>query len=320
MPEGVFSNLNAAGFTIGQQLVQHPAIKAVGFTGSIAGGRALFDLANQRKEPIPFFAEMGSTNPIIFLDDAFENDNLQNWVEKYTDSLLKDAGQFCTNPGLIIGLDTPYFHSFLAKAATTIANHPSYCMLHPTIQENYNRGKANAEKQNFVSILTTVKKQKANYAAQTILKTDAINFISNPELHHEVFGPFALAVVCQSVEEITEIITKLEGQLTGTLVGTNTTIEKNKVLVAALRNRVGRLILNGVPTVVEVCGAMQHGGPYPASTDSRFGAVGTHSVNRWTRPISYQNWPNSLLPIELKNENPLIVWREINGQFTQESL
>jgi len=320
MPNGVFSNLNSSGFEVGQALVQHPNIKGVGFTGSIKGGRALFDLAAQRPEPIPVFAEMGSINPVIFLPEAL-NSKANDWAKTYAGSITLGSGQFCTNPGLLIAIQSESLNEFAKTLAEEIVKIEPSCMLHPNIAGAYDTNKAKATSQDGIEILATYEQEvKNNYGCQIVSKVSGSTFLENPTLHQEVFGPFSLLVACENETQLAQIIQKLEGQLTGTIIATDTEIANNPNIVSALQNRVGRIIFNGVPTGVEVCPSMQHGGPYPASTDSRFTAVGVDSIKRWVRPFSFQSWPNSLLPDALKNENPLNILRNINGVKTIDKL
>ncbi|MGB1042313.1 MAG: aldehyde dehydrogenase (NADP(+)) [Tenacibaculum sp.] len=320
MPNGVFSNLNSSGIEVGQQLVMHPQIKAVGFTGSIKGGRALLDLAAKRKEPIPVFAEMGSTNPVILLPKSVEN-KTETIVKNLSESITNDAGQFCTNPGLILGIKSNALSEFINALTASLNKKQAACMLHPTIVAAYERNKTSIINQNGVIKVSENKTHThTNYATPIITTVQGNTFLENPTLHQEVFGPFSIVVQCDNTEQLEKIITNLEGQLTGTLVSDENEITEYSSLIAALQNRVGRIIFNGVPTGVEVCASMVHGGPYPASSDSRFTAVGTNSIKRWVRPFSYQNWPNELLPDALKNSNPLQILRYVNGKFTKEEI
>ncbi|NVJ89378.1 MAG: aldehyde dehydrogenase (NADP(+)) [Flavobacteriaceae bacterium] len=316
MPEGVFSNLNSSGIEVGQLLVSHPEVKAVGFTGSIRGGRALLDLAAKRKEPIPVFAEMGSINPVVLLPKALENRS--NEIAKtYAGSITLGTGQFCTNPGLILGIQSDELNNFTKSLASEINKIPPTCMLHHKIFEGYKTNKQKVESQDNVEVVAEFNGDvKMNYAAQTIVKVKGIDFLNNSNLHLEVFGPFSMLVECENQEQLEQVIANLEGQLTGTIICDDNELQQYDNIVSAMQNRVGRIIFNGVPTGVEVCESMVHGGPYPASTDSRFSAVGITSIKRWVRPFSYQNWPNNLLPNELKNENPLQIFRSINGVKT----
>ena len=300
MPEGVFSNLNSKGIEVGQRLVKHPKIKAVGFTGSIRGGRALLDLAAQRSEPIPVFAEMGSINPVVITQNALEY-NGSKWAETYAGSITLGTGQFCTNPGLILGIKSRELTSFTEELAEKIVTIDPMVMLHPNIKSAYGRMKSEVTGQSGVSVLSAPLEVETNYADQAVATVDGSAFLSNPKLHTEVFGPFSIVVQCEDEAQLLEIIENLEGQLTGTIIAEDSDLPNLHKIVDEMRQRVGRLIFNGVPTGVEVCPSMNHGGPYPSSTDPRFTAVGTHSVRRWVRLISYQNMPESLLPNELQN-------------------
>ena len=320
MPNGVFSNLNSSGIEVGVALVQHPAVKAVGFTGSIQGGRALFNLASQRDEPIPVFAEMGSINPVVLLPKALQTKSM-DWAKTYAGSITLGSGQFCVNPGLILGIKGEGLNNFITALSEEIIKIDPTCMLHPNIIGNYERNKSMMLEQEGVQLKATFQSDVAsNFGRQTVTTVDGTTFLSNNKLHHEVFGPYSMVVQCENLAQLEEIISGLEGQLTGTIIAEDEELEVNSNVVEALRNRVGRMIFNGVPTGVEVCPSMVHGGPYPASTDSRFTAVGVKSIARWVRPVTYQNWPNKFLPDALKNENPLGVLRLVNNELTREKI
>jgi len=320
MPNGVFSNLNSSGIEVGVQLVQHPQVKAVGFTGSIKGGRALFDIAAKREEPIPVFAEMGSINPVVILPRALEVDS-EKWAKTYAGSITLGAGQFCTNPGLILGIKSAMLNSFVKRLSQEIVKIDPTCMLHPNIYESYKKNKETSFSQSGVEVVADYSPTvNNNYAKQAVVTVDGATFLKNTTLHHEVFGPYSLVVQCDNTKELEQIIATLEGQLTGTILTDSIEAKDYTDVISALSNRVGRIIFNGVPTGVEVCPAMQHGGPYPASTDSRFTAVGIHSIKRWIRPFSYQDWPNELLPKELQNENPLQISRLVNGNHSSNKI
>ncbi len=320
MPNGVFSNLNSSGIEVGQQLVVNPKVKAVGFTGSIKGGRALLDLAAKREEPIPVFAEMGSINPVVILPKALENRH-QEIAKTYANSITLGTGQFCTNPGLILGIKSENLTSFINNLSDEIIKINPSCMLHPNIKKGYNANKEKVVSQENVTITANYEAEvENNYAQQTVVSVNGKDFLENSTLHLEVFGPFSMVVQCENENELEQIIANLEGQLTGTIISDENEVNNYTSLVAALQNRVGRIIFNGVPTGVEVCESMVHGGPYPASTDSRFTAVGINSIKRWVRPFSYQDWPNSLLPKELQNENPLDIFRTVEGKRTNQKI
>lgn len=316
MPNGVFSNINSSGIDVGVQLVKHPYVKAVGFTGSIKGGRALYDMASQRKEPIPVFAEMGSINPVVILPEALKN-RTESLAKTYANSITLGTGQFCTNPGLILGIKSENLSNFIQSLSDEIVKIEPSCMLHPNIIGAYENNKQNAVSQPELNVVADYQSNvQSNYARQTITTVKGSTFLENPALHQEVFGPYSIVVQCESAEQLETLIMQLEGQLTGTLIADNEEASEYPKVISALQNRVGRIIFNGVPTGVEVCPSMNHGGPYPSSTDSRFTAVGIHSIKRWVRPFSYQDWPNELLPDELKNENPLGVSRLINNALS----
>ena len=320
VPNGVFSNLNSSGIDVGVKLVQHSQVKAVGFTGSIRGGRALFDMASQRNEPIPVFAEMGSINPVVILPNAVKN-NGTDWAKTYASSITLGSGQFCTNPGLILGIKGNDLSNFIEVLSKEIVKIEPTCMLHPNIIGNYESNKAKMQEQAGLKTTAALNKDVSNnYGRQVITTVEGSTFLNNTTLHQEVFGPFSMVVQCENKEQLEEIILNLEGQLTGTILAEDNEIVSFSKVVSALQNRVGRIIFNGVPTGVEVCPAMVHGGPYPASTDSRFTAVGINSIKRWVRPFSFQSWPNELLPDALKNENPLKISRLIDGKTTTESV
>ncbi|RNC87713.1 MAG: aldehyde dehydrogenase (NADP(+)) [Winogradskyella sp.] len=316
MPNGVFSNLNSSGIEVGQQLVSHPEVKAVGFTGSIHGGRALLDLAAKRDEPIPVFAEMGSINPVVILPNALQNRN-ESIAKTYASSITLGTGQFCTNPGLILGIKSKSLADFIQNLSDEIVKIEPSCMLHPNIIGAYETNKQHALAQTNLSVTADYGRNvQTNYAKQAITTVEGKTFLENSTLHQEVFGPFSLVVQCENENQLEQIISQLEGQLTGTVISDGNEVADYPKIISALQNRVGRIIFNGVPTGVEVCPSMVHGGPYPSSTDSRFTAVGIHSIKRWVRPFSYQQWPNTLLPDELKNENPLDISRLVNGEQT----
>lgn len=320
MPNGVFSNLNSSGIEVGEKLVTHPKVKGVGFTGSIRGGTALYKLGIQRDEPIPVFAEMGSVNPVVLFPSAL-TDRKDYWASQYAASITLGAGQFCTNPGLLIGLKGKALDRFIDALGTQLSILEPTCMLHPDIYENYEKGRNEISNHKKVSIVTKFEEELLpNHARQKLLTVDGSDFLNSPVLHNEVFGPLSLVIQCDSVEELTNILQRLEGQLTGTILGSEAEIKEYEDVINALKNRVGRIIFNRVPTGVEVCPSIFHGGPFPASTDSRFSSVGTSAIRRWVRPICFQNWFQSLLPDELQNDNPLGIMRKVNGKFMSSNI
>ncbi|HQR32430.1 MAG TPA: aldehyde dehydrogenase (NADP(+)) [Blastocatellia bacterium] len=320
MPAGVFSMLHDRGHEVGTALVKHPLTKAVGFTGSLRGGRALFDAAASRPDPIPVYAEMGSTNPVFVLPGALRERG-DALAEGMKTSVTMGVGQFCTNPGLTIGLEGDEFGKFTNKLGGLISEAPSGTMLYPGILTAYDQG----VKQ--LGELDGVTKVQSNHTAElsrtearaAMFCTSATNFLQHKVLSEEVFGPSTVVVKCDSNAELETVARNLEGHLTATIHGTEADLAEFAWLVSILENKVGRLIFNGFPTGVEVCASMHHGGPYPATTDSRTTSVGTAAISRFARPVSYQNFPQSALPVELQNENPRGIWRLVDNQFTKES-
>ena len=321
MPDGVFSNLNSSGIEVGQWLVKHPKIIAVGFTGSIKAGTALCKLAAEREEPIPVYAEMGSVNPVVILPSALKK-NAEEWAEKYAGSITAGTGQFCTNPGLILGIRSEGFDKFSKALGEAVEKIDPSCMLHPNIKKQFETSASELLSQNgFTEVGVSSKDLKNNYARQQVIAVDGEVFMKNKIFHKEVFGPFSVVVKCDDKKQLTEIIRNLEGQLTGTIINSEEKeLQDFANTIDALKSRVGRLIFNGVPTGVEVCAAMTHGGPFPATSDSKFTSVGLTAVKRWVRPVSYQDWPDSILPRELKNENLMGILRNVNGKVTKDSL
>jgi len=320
MPNGVFSNLNSSTYHVGQALVQHPDVKGVGFTGSIAGGTALFKMAAERDEPIPVFAEMGSINPVVALPSSLEEKG-EYWAEQYANSITLGVGQFCTCPGLILGLHSEALEQFAQQLGDLLRAKESGVMLHPNIYRNFQKGKELLSAQTGTQVVANVTEEVApNVAQQQLLQVTGQTFLENPTLHQEVFGPFSIIVQAKDETELAQIVGNLEGQLTGTVLGEPQDLEAYEEVVLALQSRVGRLIFNGVPTGVEVCPSMVHGGPFPAATDSRFTAVVIHAINRWVRPVAYQDWPDDALPEALRNSNPLGIRRLLNGEYSTKSI
>jgi len=320
MPDGIFAHVHGAGNEVGEALIKHPLTKAVGFTGSFLGGKQLFDWANQRKEPIPVFAEMSSINPVFLLPEKLQQSAV-DVAKQYAGSITLGVGQFCTNPGLIVGVDNNNLETFIQTLGEEIKKTSPGEMLHPGIFKNYVERRANALSQESVETVATSQSEPLlNQGTPTIASATAQTFINNPVLHLEVFGPYSIVIRCKGVQEMIDVTKHIEGQLTATLMATENDIKNNSELVEYIKNVCGRFILNGVPTGVEVCLSMQHGGPFPATTDSRFTSVGADGIKRFARPICYQNWSNELLPDELKNENPLGIWRTVNDRLSNDSL
>lgn len=320
LPAGVFSHLHGVSFEVGKALVEHPYTKAVGFTGSFNGGKQLFDWANQRKQPIPVFAEMSSINPVFLLPGKMKQ-SANETAKQYAGSITLGVGQFCTNPGLIIGIDNDDLQTFTDTLAGEIVKASPGMMLNTGIFKNYVERRANALSQEEVAtVAVSATDPQLEEGAPTIASVTAPVFMQNPILHQEVFGPYSLIVKCRDIAEMQEVATHLEGQLTATLMATEEDILQHESLVEEVKNICGRFILNGVPTGVEVCLSMQHGGPFPATTDSRFTSVGADGIKRFARPVAFQNWSNELLPAELKNENPLQIWRVVNNERSRSGI
>jgi NADP-dependent aldehyde dehydrogenase len=322
MPDGVFSHLQDNGYTVGKALVTHPKVKSVGFTGSFSGGKALIDLASTREEPIPVFAEMSSINPVFLLPGAL-NERVEEIANMYAGSITLGVGQFCTNPGLLVGLKSEVTKKFSNSLIESISSITNASMLNDGIYKNYNKLKSETIEQNGINVLSTPgdgESAGSNQPQSVVAEVDAIDFIDNPRLHEEVFGPFSLLVNGGNKEELLSIAEKLKGQLTITLMANKEDLIYFRDLIDLLREKAGRLIFNGVPTGVEVCSSMHHGGPFPATTDSRFTSVGTGAIKRFVRPISFQDMADELLPDELKSDNPLGIWRHHNSDWTKEPI
>jgi 2,5-dioxopentanoate dehydrogenase len=317
MPDGVFAHIHGSSFEVGKALVMHPYTKAVGFTGSYNGGKQLFDWANQRKEPIPVFAEMGSINPVFLLTEKLkaEADTL---AAQYAGSVTLGVGQFCTNPGLIIGIESEALQQFITSLGKAVEQVPSANMLHKGIAEAYLKNKAEALQQ--VGVEKVNESTTAPTAAQgqpVIATVSGKAFLASPVLHKEVFGPYSIVVRCDNENEMLQVAQHLEGQLTATLMATEADMQSNTALIDAIENICGRFVVNGVPTGVEVCLSMHHGGPFPSSTDARFTSVGADAIKRFVRPVCFQNWPDALLPDALKEGNPLGIVRTVNNELVR---
>jgi 2,5-dioxopentanoate dehydrogenase len=314
MPSGVFSSLNGSGHELGQLLVTHPDVKSVAFTGSQKGGLALYDLAQKRDEPIPIFAEMGSVNPVVLFANSLRA-NGPNISKTLANSLTMGCGQFCTNPGLLLVQEYEGLDEWLNGFAQEVAGIGVHGMLNRGIYESFKATKKKMLELPEVELVaeSNPAQGEALIPRSGVAKIDAAEFIQNPDLQDEVFGPYCLVVVCKDSNEITQACKSLHGQLTGTVYGELEDLNANPEAIAALQMQVGRLTFGGAPTGVEVNSAMQHGGPFPATTDARFTSVGSQAIYRFVRPLAYQNWPNEALPEELQDGNPLGLWRAVNG-------
>ncbi|WP_018478479.1 aldehyde dehydrogenase (NADP(+)) [Pontibacter roseus] len=317
LPEGVFQHVSG-GIEVGQELVKHPATKAVAFTGSYKGGKAIFDLAMQRKVPIPVYAEMGSTNPVFILPEKLK-ENTEQLARQAAASVLLGAGQFCTCPGLLFIPDTEATPHFMAALEEELSQATPANMLHDGIAGNYYKGLEKLLKAQGVQALV---QQEADVleGRAALASTSAAQWLQNPALQEEIFGPFTLVVRYSNAEELISAAKALQGQLTCTLWGSDQEHELQQALTDVLRDKCGRLLFSGVPTGVEVSHAMTHGGPFPATTDSRSTSVGTYAIKRFARPVTFQSAPQALLPAELQDENRSGLWRTINGKLSQSSL
>jgi NADP-dependent aldehyde dehydrogenase len=315
IPNDVFLHVQDSSFETGKALVQHPLTKAVGFTGSFSGGKALYDYATQRSEPIPVFAEMGSINPVFILPGALKVRS-EKIAETYAASITQGVGQFCTNPGLLLGLENAELEVFKKQLSEKMKLIAPGTMLHPGIASNYSKNRAKALEQKGVQLLAeSNERPKENQATSTLATVRAIDFTANHLLVEEVFGPYSLLIAANTIEELKTAAAKIPGQLTATIIGEDEDLVTYADFIDLIKEKAGRVIINGVPTGVEVCPSMHHGGPFPATTDSRFTSVGTDAIKRFVRPVSFQNFPQHLLPTELKDENPLGIWRLVNSEF-----
>lgn len=322
MPEGVFSMLFAADKQIGAALVEHPAMAAVGFTGSRAGGTALLRLAQARPMPIPFYAEMSSVNPVIIMPHAMKARG-QEIVAGLHNSITLHAGQYCTNPGLVLLEESAEAKKFEdALAAQMGATQPA-TMLNQDIWNAYN--KATAARGSTAGVRTLAEKEPApvEYRAQSramLFEVDAETFTSQSALQEEVFGPSSLIVKCRDREQMLKAVEGLEGNLTATIHMDDGDRQDAKELIARLEGKAGRIVINGYPTGVEVCQAIVHGGPWPSTSDARTTSVGGRAIERFARPLCYQNTPQEMLPDELQDENPKGILRIVNGERHREKV
>jgi NADP-dependent aldehyde dehydrogenase len=315
MPEGVFSLLHGLSVEPGMAIVRHPLTRAVAFTGSFSGGRALYDAAASRLEPIPVYAEMGSTNPVILLPGALKErgDAIANGLAA---SVTLGAGQFCTNPGLVFVIQSEEAVRFIDRLAAELAAVPSAAMLSKNIKSAYDEGIKTLKKKQGVQLKYKGKPGKGKCrGVPHLLQTSLEPFLKHPRIAKEIFGPSTVVVTVKDGDQLLEAVSSLNGHLTASIHCSGDEIEAYPGLVSMLENRVGRLIVNGFPTGVEVCPAMHHGGPFPATTDLRTTSVGTAAIKRFVRPVCYQNFPSSLLPDALKDENPLNILRLVNGRW-----
>ena len=320
MPRHTVQHVAGTGNAIGKSLVMHPLAKGVGFTGSFAGGKALVEYANQREIPIPVFAEMSSINPVVFYPDALSK-NAEALAAQYAASITLGVGQFCTNPGILLGIKGASFDDFLILLGKEISKVQPQKMLHAGICAAYKEGISKMLNQEGLQVVAQTAVEANDMEAMPLIAAvSAVDFLNNPHFTEEVFGPYSLAVICDDKVQLLQALQSLKGQLTSTIIATDKDIEEYADVIEVQQTLAGRILLNGAPTGVEVCASMVHGGPYPATTDARFTSVGTTAIKRWVRPICLQNFTNSMLPDELKNENPLGILRLVNNVYTREAI
>ncbi len=319
LPTGLFALLQGRQHELSASLVQHPLVQAVGFTGSHTAGRALFDLATQRETPIPVFAEMGSVNPIIILPAAIR-ERAEQIAKDLAASIVLGGGQFCTKPGIVLVV-ADEGSPIIDLITQEIQSAPPATMLNRAIRDSFAERIATIASTRDVE--TLVVGQSSAYAGQSsaLFIASAEVFLREPRLHSEAFGPGSLIVRCKTTDVAIECIESLDGNLTGTVhIGAGDDPALAKSIIRALEGNVGRVVVNGYPTGVEVGRAIMHGGPYPATTDSSTTSVGAAGIRRFVRPVAYQNTPQALLPLALRDDNPLGISRMINGKWTAEAI
>ena len=322
MPDGVFSLLHGRQHEMSLHLVRHPLARAVGFTGSLRAGRALFDAAAARPEPIPVYAEMGSVNPVFLLPGALARRG-EALADGLAGSVLQGAGQFCTNPGLVVALRTPALAPFLARLRERIAAATPATMLYAGISQGYGEGVDQLRRHPGVQVLAeaaTAADPGRTEGRPVLFTTDAGTFREHARLQAEVFGPSSLVVVADTPQELESVALGLDGQLTATVHGAEDELRRHAALLRILERKAGRLIVNGFPTGVEVGHAMHHGGPYPATTDARSTSVGSAAIARFARPVAYQDFPQAVLPAELRDVNERGLWRTVDGRHTRDDV
>ena len=319
MPDGTFSFVIGNGAVTGMQLVKHPGVKAIGFTGSYRAGTAIFKAATtERETPIPVYAEMSSINPVLLLPEKLQQ-NSEAVATMLAGSITLGVGQFCTNPGLLFLMDDDASAALIKKLTELLAAAPLASMLNPGVCNNYYKSRQAVAEQEGVTLLHNGADASAEYkGAATLLQVSDTHFISNPNLQQEIFGPASMLVLCKDKASMTQALQSLHGQLTGTVIATMNDLNQFGDCVNELTGKVGRVVYNNVPTGVEVCHAMVHGGPFPATTDARSTSVGSDAILRFVRPLCLQDCPPELLPGALKNDNPLHIMRKVNGRYTNE--
>jgi len=317
MPDGTFSMVHGKSVDVGMAIVNHPNIKAIGFTGSFAGGKAIFDAAARRTEPIPVYAEMGSVNPVFILPGAMRSRG-NEIASGLASSISLGVGQFCTNPGVVITEGTELSENFYGELANNIAGIEAGIMLTDAIHKAYDEKRNKLMHEPGVKELARGRSSvKSGEGEVALFQVNSVEFLENNHLEEEVFGPSSLMVSGNTKEDLLSVASKIGGHLTASVFAEEDELEDYRDLILLLEQKVGRLIINGFPTGVEVSHAMNHGGPFPATTNDRTTSVGTTAMYRFTRPVCYQNFPDRLLPEELKEKNPRNIWRLLDGEWTR---
>jgi 2,5-dioxopentanoate dehydrogenase len=322
MPDGVFSMVHGRKTDVGRALVTHPAIQAVGFTGSFGGGKALFDAGARRPHPIPVFAEMGSANPVFVLPDALATRG-EEIAKALAASVTLGCGQFCTNPGLTLVASGDASPAFVSRLGALLAEAPAGTMVHAGIKDAYDAELAAVAELPGVSVAARSAARGPNAATEAqpaLLLADAAAFAARDRLGREIYGPVTVVVRCGSKDELLASARRLEGHLTATVHATERDLAAYPELLPILARKAGRVVLNGAPTGVEVSHAMHHGGPWPATTDPRATSVGTAAILRFARPVCFQDVPDAALPEELRDANPRGIWRLVDGRPTRDGL
>ena len=320
VPAGVFSMLHGATHETGLALVRHPVTRVVSFTGSMAGGRALFDAAVARPDPIPVYAEMGSTNPVFVLPGAMAERGEQI-AKDYVQSVTLGTGQFCTNPGLLLAVDGAATRAFLDAVGEHGRRVPPAAMLHRGISGSFAAGLGRLRATPGVrlvaeSALAPDSGKSEGQCAIFVTNVDTLDAVTS--LWDEVFGPVSLVVTCSRLSDFERVARGMRGHLTASIHATPEDMSACGGLVTVLERKVGRIVFNGFPTGIEVCAAMHHGGPYPATTDVHFTSIGSASIDRYVRPVCYQNFPQQALPVELRDRNQRRIWRLVDGRPTKD--
>ncbi|MEB3754149.1 aldehyde dehydrogenase (NADP(+)) [Acinetobacter sp. MD2(2019)] len=317
MPSGTFNMI--FGSRVGADLVKHPLIQAAGFTGSLDGGMALFSLAQNRPQPIPFFAEMSSVNPVVVLPNALKARG-EKIAQDTVASFNMGCGQFCTKPGLILGVKSPEFDQFVATLVESTTQAAPQVMLNQGTLKSYQQGLAALEAEAGFEVIA--QGQAASLVSQAqphLIQADQSVLLSgNPKLQHEIFGPVSIVIAVDDQATLLQGIEALAGQLTATIIMDDADANEAAPLLQLFTRKAGRVLFNGFPTGVEVSDAMVHGGPFPATSDARGTSVGTGAIERFLRPVCYQNTPQALLPEALKDGNPLKINRLVNGSVSQD--